>query len=97
VLSNIAMLAENGQALLDNKLPEEFLVEVPMRLTQEEKQQLSIEFPEATFKDRVESKAPPSPAPEANTSAAPPRSPPKSPPRSPQNEEVLPERTDPQE
>ncbi len=32
VLSNIAMLAENGQVLLEGKLPEEFLVMVPMRL-----------------------------------------------------------------
>ena len=34
VLSNIAMLAENGQCLLDSKLPEEFLVPVPMRLSE---------------------------------------------------------------
>ena len=34
VLSNIAMLAENGQCLLDGKLPEEFLVTVPMRLSE---------------------------------------------------------------
>ena len=34
VLANIAMLAENGQVLLDSKLPEEFLVAVPMRLSE---------------------------------------------------------------
>lgn len=34
VLSNIAMLAENGQCLLDSKLPEEFLIPVPMRLSE---------------------------------------------------------------
>lgn len=57
VLSNVAMLAENGQAMLDSKIPEEFLVTVPMRLTQEEKQQLLIEFPEATFDRGAEPKA----------------------------------------
>jgi hypothetical protein len=36
ILSNLALLAENGQLLLDASLPEEFLVPRPMRLTPEE-------------------------------------------------------------
>ncbi len=48
VISNLALLAENGQLLLDGKLPEEFLVPVPMRLSAEEIQELSPEFPDWT-------------------------------------------------
>mmetsp|Transcript_37614 Transcript_37614/g.94986 ORF Transcript_37614/g.94986 Transcript_37614/m.94986 type:complete len:633 (-) Transcript_37614:222-2120(-) len=47
VLSNIAMLAENGQLLLDAKLPEEFLVALPLRLNAEETEELLLEFPDA--------------------------------------------------
>mmetsp|Transcript_17278 Transcript_17278/g.51933 ORF Transcript_17278/g.51933 Transcript_17278/m.51933 type:complete len:112 (+) Transcript_17278:1430-1765(+) len=51
VLANIAMLAENGQVLLDSKLPEEFLVPVPMRLSKDEVNQLTIEFPTSTLRE----------------------------------------------
>ena len=42
----MALLAENGQILLDSKLPEEFLVPVPMRLSAQELEVLHLEFPE---------------------------------------------------
>ena len=44
ILSNIAMLKENGQVLLDSKLPSEFLVAVPLKLSEDEASQLNIEF-----------------------------------------------------
>jgi hypothetical protein len=50
-LANIAMLAENGQVLLVAKLPEEFLVPVPMRLTKEEVAELVVEFPNGSLQE----------------------------------------------
>lgn len=44
ILSNIAMLKENGQILLDSKLPPEFLVSVPLKLSDDEVEQLSVEY-----------------------------------------------------
>ena len=46
ILSNIAMLKENGQVLLDAKLPSEFLVAVPLKLSEDEVNQLAIEYSE---------------------------------------------------
>jgi hypothetical protein len=63
VLSNVALLAENGQLLLDAKLPEEFLVPHPMRLTQPEMEELATEFPDAQFLNKNPAKdVPPAPA-----------------------------------
>ncbi|GAX73803.1 hypothetical protein CEUSTIGMA_g1254.t1 [Chlamydomonas eustigma] len=72
VLSNIAMLAENGQVLLEGKLPEEFLVAVPMRLSQDEQVQLSLEFPDAPFLSKLQQ-----PAANKKKGAAAPKAPPK--------------------
>ncbi|KAL6762640.1 hypothetical protein V8C86DRAFT_577455 [Haematococcus lacustris] len=46
LLGNLALLAENGQLLLDGGLPEVFLVPRPMRLAAHEALQLSFEFPD---------------------------------------------------
>eukprot|EP00198_Chlamydomonas_reinhardtii_P011115 XP_001700452.1 predicted protein [Chlamydomonas reinhardtii] len=45
ILLNVAVLAENGRQLLDAKMPEEFLVSNPMRLTRDERAGLRCEFP----------------------------------------------------
>ncbi|KAG2450611.1 hypothetical protein HYH02_004451 [Chlamydomonas schloesseri] len=45
ILVNVAVLAENGRKLLDAKMPEEFLVTNPMRLTADERVGLRCEFP----------------------------------------------------
>ncbi|KAG2437990.1 hypothetical protein HXX76_005604 [Chlamydomonas incerta] len=45
ILLNVAVLAENGRQLLDAKMPEEFLVSNPMRLTPDERAGLRCEFP----------------------------------------------------
>ncbi|KAG2485683.1 hypothetical protein HYH03_015571 [Edaphochlamys debaryana] len=56
ILSNVALLAENGRCLLDAKVPEEFLVSNPMRLNADEREVLRIEFP---YDSALEEPAPP--------------------------------------
>ncbi|MEW5302080.1 MAG: hypothetical protein WDW36_004890 [Sanguina aurantia] len=53
VLTNLALLAENGQMLMDAGLPEEFLVQVPMRLTPDEVDTLLADFPDCRLLPRA--------------------------------------------
>ncbi|GLI64909.1 hypothetical protein VaNZ11_008302 [Volvox africanus] len=46
ILAHVALLAENGVALQEAKMPEEFLVANPMHLTSYERAVLRIEFPD---------------------------------------------------
>ncbi|KAF5830420.1 hypothetical protein DUNSADRAFT_14579 [Dunaliella salina] len=47
ILANVATVAECGQMLFDAKVPETFLVAVPVRLTPAEVEELLKEFPDA--------------------------------------------------
>ncbi|KAG1660126.1 hypothetical protein FOA52_003786 [Chlamydomonas sp. UWO 241] len=50
-IANITMLAKNGLVLLEARLPEEFLVLVPMRLTKMEVAELVVDFPDGGLQE----------------------------------------------